>query len=213
MSDRSERQQARNRTHQEKPTSALPEAEVVSLAECLWQQLPPGVPVLDAGCGRGRNVFYLAQAGFAVYACDLSPLAIAVARRAIQQRGWQASFQVADLTHLPYPDGSFAAAVCIHVLPYHFKADIIEGIRELQRVLRPNGQLYFDLLACDDAEYGCGRELEQHTFLDPDNVPLHFSSRQEVDAVLGHFADGRATRFMLESATRIRIGWKVWARK
>ena len=170
-------------------------------------------PLLDVGCGRGRNAFYLSQTGFAVYACDLSPVAIAVAKVRAQQIDTTINFQVADLTHLPYPDNSFAALVCVHVLPYHYKVDIIKGIRELQRVLRPNGWLYFDLLGCDDAEYGYGQKLEAHTFLDPDGVPIHFSSRQEVDELLDGFAVERTSQFELGSPTRTRVGWAVWARK
>jgi SAM-dependent methyltransferase len=169
--------------------------------------------VLDVGCGRGRNTFYLSQKGFATYACDLSPVAIAVAKAQALQIDATISFQVADLTDLPYPDNSFAAVACVHVLPYHFKASIAKGVRELRRVLRPDGWLYFDLLGCDDAEYGCGRELEEHTFLDPDGVPIHFSSRQEVDELLDGFAVERKSQFELGSPARTRVGWVVWARK
>lgn len=185
----------------------------MAFADRLRRQWSSGALVLDAGCGRGRNVFYLSQTGFTVYACDLSPVAISVAKARARRADTTASFHIADLAYLPYPDNSFAAVVCVHVLPYHYKAGIARGVRELRRVLRQDGWLYFDLLGCDDAEYGCGQELEQHTFLDPDGVPIHFSSRQEVDELLGGFAVERVSRFELGSPARTRVGWVVWARK
>ncbi|MCP4536865.1 MAG: class I SAM-dependent methyltransferase [Chloroflexi bacterium] len=206
-------QQVWDHTHQEKPTSEQPDTEFVAFAEHLGQQLSLETPVLDVGCGRGRNAFYLSRAGFAVYACDLSPVAITVATARAQRADATINFQVADLTHLPYPDNSFAALVCVHVLPYNLKADMVRGGRELQRVLRPDGWLYFDLLGCDDAEYGCGPELEAHTFLELDGMPIHFSSRQEVDELMDGFAVERASRFELGSSTRLRTGWVVWAKK
>ncbi len=209
MFDRSELRQAWNRAHQEKPTPARPQEEIITFAEWLRQRLPPGSPVLDAGCGRGRNTVYLSQVGFAVYGCDLSVVALGKARARVEQANVAASFQTADLTRLPYSDCRFEAAVCVRVLPYHFKVSIMRAVRELWRVLRPGGRLYVDLLDCDDAEYGCGRELEPHTFLDPDGVPIHFSSRGEIDELLRGFAVERLDRF--ELGPRPRVGWTIWA--
>ena len=42
--------------------------------------------VLDAGCGGGRNLVYLLQAGFEVSAVDSSPLAIAQVRELANQQ-------------------------------------------------------------------------------------------------------------------------------
>ncbi len=131
MFDRLELQRVWNRSHQEKSASERPEEDVVAFAERLQQRLPPKAFVLDAGCGRGRNTLYLSRLGFTVYGCDLSPVALETAKAHTRQAGIPISFQVSDLTHLPYADNLFAAAICVHVLPYHFKADITEGVREL----------------------------------------------------------------------------------
>jgi len=211
MFDRSTLQLAWNRIHQELPTFDQPQAEVVAFAEHLRQQRLPGARVLDAGCGRGRNTLYLSHAGFAVHACDLSPVAIQAARQRIQKTSTSVMFQVADLIHLPFPDSWFEAGICAHVLPYHLRADIVHSVRELRRILKPGGWLYLELLDCDDAEYGCGQELEEHTFRDPDGTPIHFSTRQEVAELLQGFARDRVAR--LELGPRPRVGWIVWAVK
>jgi len=166
------------------------------------------------GCGRGRNALYLSCLGFKVWGCDLSPVVLETAKVRTQQANVSVSFQVAHLTHLPYASNLFAAAICVHVLPYNFKADIVKGVRELWRVLQPTGWLYLDLLDCDDAEYGSGQKLEEHTFLDPDGTPIHFSSRQEVNELSNGLALKRVTCLELASSpTRTRVGWTIWAIK
>jgi SAM-dependent methyltransferase len=211
MFDRSTLQQAWNRTHQEKPISDRPQEDVVAFGERLRWQLPSGARVLDTGCGRGRNTLHLAQMGFAVYGCDLSPVAIQVARQRIQKANATVMLQVADLTRLPFPDSWFEAAICVHVLSYQLKADRVQSVRELWRILKPGGWLYLDLLDCDDAEYGCGPELEEHTFGDPDGTPIHFSTRQEINELLQGFDRDRVAR--LELGQRPRVGWVMWVVK
>jgi SAM-dependent methyltransferase len=208
-------QQAWDRIHRETPIPTQPAQELAAFAEHVRPRLPLGAPVLDAGCGRGRNLPYLAQMGFCVCGCDLSPVAIKIAKAQISQAA--ASLHVAHLANLPYPDGLFAMVVCVHVMPYHHKTDIARIVNELRRVLQANGWLYADFLDRDDAigsaTRGCGQELEAHTFLDPDGVPTHFSSRSEINELLCGFALERVTRFEVNSGPRPRVGWVVWATK
>ncbi|CAG0935392.1 demethylmenaquinone methyltransferase / 2-methoxy-6-polyprenyl-1,4-benzoquinol methylase [Thermoflexales bacterium] len=199
-------QQAWNRTHAEQPLVQQPQAEVVHFAEYLCTCLPHGALVLDAGCGRGRNARHLCKLGFAVCACDLSPSAIAIA----QQQTASAHFQVADLTHLPYPDNYFAASVCSRVLPYHTKSDLVRSLGELWRVLQPDGKLYLDLLDCTDAEYGKGTEIESHTFLDEGQVPIHFCTRAEIEDMLKGFRIEYEARLVQGSN---RVVWEFWLSK
>lgn len=207
-------QHAWNRTHREMPTPKRPEADVVAFAESLRPSLPITSPVLDAGCGRGRHTAYLSTLGFTIYGCDLSNVALQIAQSRMQQTGLAACFQVSGLNGLPYAGDSFAAALCVHVLPYNLKSDIVRSIDELRRVLQPGGWLYLDLLDRDDADYGCGQKLEDHTFLEPNGIPVHFSSRHEVDELTRGFALQRVTRLELKpGSTRTRVGWIVWAVK
>jgi len=212
MFDRSRLQPAWDRSHQEIPGSDQPEEDLVAFAERLRRQLP-SARVLDAACGRGRNTLYLAQAGFSVCGCDLSPVAIQVAMLRMQKADSMAAFQVSDLAHLPFPGELFAAVVCVHALPYNPRADMAQSVREMRRVLQPNGWLYLDFLDCDDREYGCGAELEPHTFLGSDGIPIHFCSRQEVNELLQGFAFERLIRMELGSSSHPRVAWMVWATK
>lgn len=97
-----------------------------------------GKVVLDYGCGDGETSReLLAQGARHVYGVDISETAVALAR----QRGLaDATFQVGDAHRLPWPDQSFDVIVGRAIL-HHL--DLPLATRELVRVLRPGGQLFF----------------------------------------------------------------------
>jgi hypothetical protein len=82
----------------------------------------------------------------------------------------------------------------------------------LYRVLQPESWLFFDLLDLEDSAYGCGPELEKHTFLDPDGLPMHFSNASEIRGLLPEAAGFELKKRKLAGASR-RVAWEVWARK
>ena len=43
--------------------------------QLLRGRIAPGMRLLDAGCGSGRNLVYLLQAGYEVYGADADPIA------------------------------------------------------------------------------------------------------------------------------------------
>lgn len=118
--------------------------------QLLREHVKPGMRVLDAGCGHGRNLVYLLQHGFDVSAVDRSPEAVAktaalAARLAPELPPTQ--FRIETLESLSFPDASFDLVVCSAVLhfakdPAHFNA----MVTELWRVLAPAG-LFFARLA------------------------------------------------------------------
>jgi SAM-dependent methyltransferase len=64
-------------------------------------ELPPGGRVLDVPCGDGRIAIRLAERGLAVHGLDISAEEVEFARQAAAARGVVATFDVADLRHLP----------------------------------------------------------------------------------------------------------------
>src|SRR5262245_24169567 len=49
--------------------------------QLLRRRIAPGMRVLDAGCGTGRNLVYLLRSGYEVFAADPDERAIAAVRR------------------------------------------------------------------------------------------------------------------------------------
>jgi SAM-dependent methyltransferase len=94
-----------------------------------------GQRVIDVGCGPGALTTELAgRVGeAAVTAVDPSEPFVAAARERLPG----VVVERASAEHLPFPDGSFDAAVAQLVV--HFMADPVAGLREMARVTREEG--------------------------------------------------------------------------
>lgn len=96
--------------------------------------LPRPARILDAGCGVGGGLRWLAEFG-TVTGVDWHPLAVRYAARAAP-RVARASLQA-----LPLPGGAFDLVTCFDVLYHQAIGDDVAALRECARVLRPGGWL------------------------------------------------------------------------
>jgi len=117
----------------------------------LFDQLLKGnitkdMTILDAGCGSGRNLRYLLQSGYNVYALDRSEEAIQHVQRLGEQLVPQWSTEharVESLENMNFADQSFDFVISSAVL--HFAEDEVhfdQMVQELWRVLKPGGRLF-----------------------------------------------------------------------
>jgi SAM-dependent methyltransferase len=118
--------------------------------QILRGRIQPPMRVLDAGCGSGRNLVYLLQAGHEVFAADSDPAAIADVRRLAAHLAPHlpaGNFRVEPIERLTFPDASADVVISSAVL--HFARDdqhFSNMLHESWRVLAPGG-LFFCRLA------------------------------------------------------------------
>ena len=125
-------------------SNLLREPAIVSAVHAL--QLPLGSRGLDAGCGIGVHTPLLAQAiGSAghVTGLDLSPELLRRAQARAEQLGLteRISFQTGDVTRLPFEDNSFDWLWCADTLHPSLFAVPLEAVKELARVVKPDGKV------------------------------------------------------------------------
>ena len=116
------------------PPIGLPFARPVLQAARLGE----GERVLDVACGTGvaaRLALEAVGPTGKVAGVDLNPDMLNVARRGESSIEWGQ----ADAQDLPYPDDSFDAVLCS--LGFQFIPDKVQALREMYRVLTPDGRV------------------------------------------------------------------------
>lgn len=126
-------------------------------ADPLMQRLPPNpevlalVPelrnrgvrlVLDAGCGAGRHLVPLAQAGFGILGVDREWSVLRDLKALLETGSRPIRLAQADLQHLPAPAGVFDFVLSINAISHGDTRAFQAYCRELDRVLTPGGFLF-----------------------------------------------------------------------
>ena len=108
-------------------------------------QLEPGIACLDIACGRGEVPLFMAQVGAYAVGLDFSVDALAMANKAkaahFASLPDKASLEFvhADATVLPFPDQSFDRVTMLDIIEHLTPEQLDAMLREVNRVLRPNG--------------------------------------------------------------------------
>jgi SAM-dependent methyltransferase len=114
--------------------------------QLLRGNIAPGMRVVDAGCGGGRNLVYLLREEYEVFGVDANAGAVEHVRGLARELapGLPAeNFQVAAIEAMPFPDAFADVVLCNSVL--HFAAGDVQFdamVKSMWRVLRPGGLLF-----------------------------------------------------------------------
>ena len=101
---------------------------------------PAGARVLDIGCGDAGVVIAFAERGSRCAGIELDEKSLARARIRAEEHGVPIDLRKGVAEDLPWPDGSFDLVILDNVLEH--VADREQTLREIHRVLAPNGILY-----------------------------------------------------------------------
>jgi ubiquinone/menaquinone biosynthesis C-methylase UbiE len=102
----------------------------------------PGDKAIDICCGTGAQVLEYGRRGIVATGIDISPSMLKIATRNMRrQKAVNVSFQLADATSLPFPDGYFDYASISLGLHDKEKTVQYQIISEMKRVTKQDGAL------------------------------------------------------------------------
>lgn len=163
----------------------------------------PHTSVIDAGCGNGRNLIYLAQQfQMKGVGLDISSAAIAQARRATTELGLDITYHVQSASD-PLPAETESQSLALDMMTSHFldHAGRTALREELYRTLTPGGFLFMKTFLKDD-DLHTARLLKDHpgeeegSYIHPImGVPEYVYSEDELVSFLGE-------RFIIRKVTR-----------
>lgn len=139
--------------------------------QLLRGRIRPGMTVLDAGCGGGRNLVFLLREGHEVFALDPNPEAVRAVRAMARQLAPglpESNFRVEALESGSFPDHAADAVLSSAVLHFardeaHFRAMLLGS----WRLVKPGG-LFFCRLASSIGMEDRMTRLDGRRFLLPD---------------------------------------------
>jgi len=147
------------------------EIDIYLFDQLLRGRIKPGMRVLDAGCGGGRNLIYLLRAGYDVFGADRDPDAVRAVRTLASEIAPSlapGNFRVESVEAMSFP-AAFADVVIGSAL-LHFARDTEQFeamVAGMWKVLKPGGLLFARLASSIGMEERL-RPLGGRRFLLPD---------------------------------------------
>ncbi|HEY8435477.1 MAG TPA: class I SAM-dependent methyltransferase [Haloplasmataceae bacterium] len=137
----------------------------------LTKYLTPGSHLLDLGCGTGRVLVPLLQAGYVVEGLDQSETMLMMARHRLVEAGLNTTLYLDDMREIYRPnhyDGIYSLIDTINYLTC--EEDVLKTFRGVYASLKPNGLFIFDVHNKDYIEqvfldYSYHAEFEDFTYL------------------------------------------------
>jgi tellurite methyltransferase len=122
------------------------EIDIYVFDQLLRGRIAPGMRIIDAGCGGGRNLLYLLSQGYDVAGCDRDHKAVEAVRALASRLAPHlpgGNFRVEPIEAMSFPDACADVVLASAVLHFasddeHFQA----MVGELWRVLKPGGMLF-----------------------------------------------------------------------
>ena len=176
---------------------------------------------LDIGAGAGRHMRLAAELGFMACGVDISFTGVTHARERMVAMNAPALVSVAEMTHLPFPDGAFEAVLSFGSFYYGREKQMRQAIAEAFRVLAKGGRSFTALRNTGDYRFGKGRQLEPRTFqLDISDTneldtTLHFVAEENIPEYFAAFSNLSFEKAEVTfcGLTRVNSDWLITAEK
>ena len=127
-------------------TEDFGDIDIYLFDQLLRGRIAPGMSIIDAGCGGGRNLVYLLRSGYDVAGCDRDPGAVEAVRALASRLAPQipgGHFRVEPIEGMSFPDACADVVLASAVLHFASGDEQFQAMVEnLWRVLKPGGMLF-----------------------------------------------------------------------
>ncbi|MBI2009339.1 class I SAM-dependent methyltransferase [Candidatus Saccharibacteria bacterium] len=131
--------------------------------------------ILELGCGVGGDAVFFTDKGHKVIATDVSDVVVEQNKRHFANT--DVKFSVLDMRKpLPYKPESFDVVYVNLSLHYYSHDKTRKIVKEVAKVLKPDGIFAFACKSVDDFHYGKGDEVEKDVFVSEKGRVRHLFS-------------------------------------
>ena len=160
-------------------------------------------PILDLGCGSGKDTLYLINKNKQVISCDQSSNAINNIKKNFPEVYDTKCFNMLD--GMPFDNNSFELIIADLCLHYFKEKDTFELLNEIRRILTVGGRLIFRVNSVNDVNHGAGQdnEIEHHLYETSDKRLKRFFYEKDIkfffkDFDIEYLNEEIMTRYKLE---------------
>jgi tellurite methyltransferase len=147
------------------------EIDIYLFDQLLRGRFAPGMRILDAGCGSGRNLVYLLRRGYEVFGVDRDARSVDDVRRlaaTLAPNLPPGNFRAEAIESMSFPNAFADLVISSAVLPFARDDDQFQDMLEgTWRVLKPGGLLFCRLASSIGLEHQVVR-VAGRRFLLPD---------------------------------------------
>jgi tellurite methyltransferase len=135
-----------DRKHAAEHTAPRPANLLMQIFESGFWRIEPGTS-LDIATGKGQNAVFLAERGFDVVGIDVSPMALAAARRLAEEKSVSVSWREVDLEKAELSEFSYDLIVNFDYLQRSL-------VPKIKKALKIGGHVIFETYLIDQRAIG-----------------------------------------------------------
>ena len=124
--------------------------------------------------------------GYRVHGIEISPERVEAAQAFCQAQQIEADLRQGDMRELPFDDKSMSFIFSYNTIFHMSKLEVGIAIKEIQRILKPEGLCFVNFLSVESDTYGVGEEIRSGEFLE------HEAGEDRLHC---YFKDGEADRY------------------
>lgn len=167
--------------------------------------------IIDLGCGTGSDTLYLTERNYKVLSCDYSEEALNIVKSHIPN---SKTMQLDLREKLPFKNESISVIIADLSLHYFNNVTTKSIIKEIKRVLKPNGYLIGRVNSVNDINYGAqsGKEIEKHFYLTESGYKRFFD-KEDIEYYFREFEIKCCTEESMMRYGNEKIAWEFAAQK